>query len=486
MSVVDMRVGWCPGALRPMPSGDGLVVRVKPRGGMLAPGTAAGIAEAAARHGNGAIDLTGRANLQIRGVEDGSLPGLTQVLDALGLLDADAGAEARRNVVASPLAGIDPSAVFDIRPAVAALEDRLVAEIGLADLPGKFGFAVSDGGSLPLDAVSADVRFAAVRSRDGRQRFAVRLDREEGVAAFCDAGAVAEVAVQLAHVFVDARAGDPAIHRMRDLLARVRGGAILERAGLAPATDPSRGSASLLHHLSGGPPPPQAEEDLRLSSSAERRRGTARSAVEEARPPQVPPAIPVPFVGRIDLSSVGKVAPGVDCHVLGIAAPFGRLDAVQLDALARGALLAGASELRLTPWRAILVPGLGRLAAERLAVGCAAAGLIVDPTDPRLRVAACVGAPGCRRGTTAVLDDAARWAALLSPGHAAGGIALHVSGCAKGCAHSGPAPLTLVAEEGRYGVVADGSAADVASAVGLDADEVRRLLRTAMGWDRLP
>jgi len=112
--------------------------------------------------------------------------------------------------------------------------------------------------------------------------------------------------------------------------------------------------------------------------------------------------------------------------------------------------------------------------------------LIVDPGDPRLRVAACVGAPGCRRGTTAVLDHAGRWAALLGPGDAADGIALHVSGCAKGCAHPGPAPLTLVAEEGRYGLVADGSAADVASAVKLDADEVRRLLRTAMGWDRLP
>ena len=27
--------GWCPSALRPMQSGDGLVVRVRPRGGRL-------------------------------------------------------------------------------------------------------------------------------------------------------------------------------------------------------------------------------------------------------------------------------------------------------------------------------------------------------------------------------------------------------------------------------------------------------------------
>src|SRR4029077_14251788 len=44
--------GWCPSALRPMPSGDGLVVRLRPRGGRLSSAQAAGIAELAARHGH--------------------------------------------------------------------------------------------------------------------------------------------------------------------------------------------------------------------------------------------------------------------------------------------------------------------------------------------------------------------------------------------------------------------------------------------------
>ncbi len=456
MSPVDMRVGWCPGALRPMPSGDGLVVRVKPRGGTLAPEIAAGIAEAAARHGNGALDLTGRANLQIRGVEDGSLAGLTRTLDALRLLDTDAEAEARRNVVASPLAGLDPSALFDVRPAVAVLEDRLVAEDGLVDLPGKFGFAVSDGGSLSLDGVAADVRFDAVLAPDGTERFAVRPDGGGSVAALCDAKDMADVGVRLGSVFIAARARDPALRRMRDLVAEVGAVAVLTEAGLIAETTPAvaRGrTATVVGLRTLAPGIPHAEP-----ATAQPCRGTDAGGNLVSEP----------------------------SYVLGVAAAFGRLDAAGLDALARGALRIGAREIRMTPWRAVLVPGLAISEAQRLASDCAAAGLIVDPGDPRLRVAACVGAPGCRRGTTAVLDHAVRWAALLGPGHAAGGIALHVSGCAKGCAHPGPAPLTLVAEEGRYGVVADGSAADVASAVGLDADEVRRLLRTAMGWDRLP
>ena len=98
-------------------------------------------------------------------------------------------------------------------------------------------------------------------------------------------------------------------------------------------------------------------------------------------------------------------------------------------------------------------------------------------------MAACAGAPGCRRGTTPVLDHAARLAKLLAPGD---GVALHVSGCAKGCAHPGPAPLTLVAAEGRYALIVDGTASDAPVASGLDPEEARRLLRTVLRLDRRP
>ena len=68
--------GWCPGALRPMESGDGLLVRVRPRAGRLATGDVIAIAAAAERYGNGLIDLTRRANLQLRGLSAESLPDL--------------------------------------------------------------------------------------------------------------------------------------------------------------------------------------------------------------------------------------------------------------------------------------------------------------------------------------------------------------------------------------------------------------------------
>ena len=300
-AALETRVGWCPGALRPMPSGDGSIVRVKPRGATLSPDQAVGVAAAASTFGNGALDLTSHANLQIRGASEASLPGLTEALDRLGLLDPDVGAETRRSVMMSPLAGLDPEAAFDIRPVVAALENRLVADAGLSGLPGKFCFAVSDGGRLPLGDVGADVTFdggwpslpgagrvarsagwgwgevnvrgegfaatppdtlrvppspsrgGITRPRDcdaGRTTgFAVRLAGDAAIVAFCPARSMPDVAALLAGWFMAARAADPDLRRMRDAVARFGASAILDAIGLRAETgDPPSAPTGAARH----------------------------------------------------------------------------------------------------------------------------------------------------------------------------------------------------------------------------------------------
>src|SRR5690349_10110447 len=106
-AAVDVK-GWCPGALRPMPSGDGLIVRIRPPCGAFTLGQAAALADLAQSLGNGHIDLTRRANLQLRGLGEARLPALHAALRKLMLLDRDAETEAGRNVMVSPLAGLDP------------------------------------------------------------------------------------------------------------------------------------------------------------------------------------------------------------------------------------------------------------------------------------------------------------------------------------------------------------------------------------------
>src|SRR5262249_48554190 len=143
--------GWCPSALRPMLSGDGLVVRLRPRGGRLSSAQAAGIAGLSQDHGNGLIDLTGRANLQIRGISEESHERLIAGLDRLGLVDAELHSENQRNILVAPFW----TQGDDIQSIAAELERALAARA--LGLPEKFGFAVDCGAERVLVDAPADI-----------------------------------------------------------------------------------------------------------------------------------------------------------------------------------------------------------------------------------------------------------------------------------------------------------------------------------------
>ena len=183
--------GWCPSALRPMLSGDGLVVRLRPSGGRLSAGQAVGIAELAQRCGNGLVDLTSRANLQIRGVRKDSHESLVHGLVQLGLVDDDQAMEAQRNIVVAPFwrEGDDTYAL------AAELEHALaMRQLGL---PEKFGFAIDCGPRRVLAQASADIRI----ERDVDGGLIVRADGVPQGRAVAGTEAV-ETAMSLAEWFV--------------------------------------------------------------------------------------------------------------------------------------------------------------------------------------------------------------------------------------------------------------------------------------------
>ena len=86
--------GWCPTLLSPMQSGDGWLARVKPSAGCVSADAARLIADAARRYGNGHIDLTSRANLQIRGLSPRSAQAFAEIIIGAGLASANPSLEA--------------------------------------------------------------------------------------------------------------------------------------------------------------------------------------------------------------------------------------------------------------------------------------------------------------------------------------------------------------------------------------------------------
>jgi len=394
--------GWCPGALKPMRSGDGLIVRVKPHGGVLSLSAALTLAAAAGAFGNGNLDLTRRANLPIRGVRRRTLPGLKDALARLGLLDASTGVEAIRNVLGAPLAGIDPAA-REVGHVVGALERLLAGDSALKRLPPKFCFAIDGGGLLPLDGERADVRLKALPASPA---FLLGIDAEGGPHWLGRVGetAAADAAAAAARAFLGVRAE----RCMRELAPSER-----EQIRAALMADGALVDASLRS------PEPSGEAHGPAAAS----------------------------VGRLELGA-GRIA-------VGVGAPFGRVTGHQLGCLAEAIGRAGGKEVRLSPWRVLFARVRDARSGNRLLGEAADAGFITTPDDPLLRVEACPGKPACTAASLETRTTARRLAACLSAAGFKG--VLHVSGCPKGCARSAAAELTMVASGARYLVIPNGT-----------------------------
>jgi precorrin-3B synthase len=172
----------------------------------------------------------------------------------------------------------------------------------------------------------------------------------------------------------------------------------------------------------------------------------------------------------IDPPSLGRRPPAVGpVHSgYGLGVVFGVLTLAALRSAARLATRYGDGGVRLTVDRAIWLSGVPSSAYVELAADASAAGFMVDPDDRRLRLNACVGRAGCARAHEDVRAAALRLAAAAPP------TGLHVSGCAKGCAHPRAAGATLVSRGrgGRYDLILDGPPSAPPTQTDLSLDEI--------------
>lgn len=189
--------GWCPGAWRPMATGDGLLVRVRPPLGELSRAQLLALCDAAETFGSGLIELTSRANFQLRGVTDTSWPPLMAFLVEHQLISADPEAERQPQLMLAPhwQAG-------DGSPTIAS---RLQARGNeLAAMPGKVGIAIDAGKAPVLSDSAAD--FRVERSVEGG--LLVRADGYALGSEVSDVEAAVEQLIRLTHWFVESGGWD--------------------------------------------------------------------------------------------------------------------------------------------------------------------------------------------------------------------------------------------------------------------------------------
>lgn len=397
-----LRRGVCPGLSAPLPTGDGLLVRMRPLG-PVALAAFDKLCTLAAAHGNGIIEVTARGSIQLRGLTPASVPRFAAEVAALGIAAED-GVPALVN----PLAGLAEEFV-DLTPSATDLRRALVQRALAARLSPKISVVLDGGGALNLDTLMADVRLRALRS----QSDAVL---QVGV------GGDAASAALLGHVAVTD--GAETAVRLLDVLAKrgrnARARDILMAEGVAP-----------FHAVVA---------DLLLHDVT----------------PQIEPRRADPF--GLHCLRNGSLA-------CGIALAFGHADASSLRRLIEIADGAGAGALIAAPSRILIAVGLSSHdAASEFAAQAEQLGFIVRADDPRRRVIACAGAPLCASGHIATRALAPLIADAIAPLHD-NRATVHLSGCAKGCAHPKQAALTIVGSPAGCELVADGSARDAPFAV---------------------
>ena len=290
----------CPGVLSVWDAADGGLARVRTPGGVLSADGLRALAAAAEELGTGVLELTSRANVQVRGLRGGAEGELAARLRAVGLFPSDTH-ERVRNIVASPLTGL-VSDRPDVLPVVEAIDDGLLADPILATLPGRFLFAVDDGAQ---DVVHLDSDVALMADGDG---YALRLGGVP-VAFVTDPAGAALAAAQ---------------------------GFLSERGHLCSP-------AWRLAELEDGP----ARVAARLGNSVRQDQVDITASVSA---PDLPPGSGMtggPVATGAHRQRDGRVARVVEV-------PQGRLDA----AAARDLAARSTGELRVTPWRSVVLPNL--------------------------------------------------------------------------------------------------------------------------------
>ncbi|MGV4791600.1 precorrin-3B synthase [Rhizobium sp. F40D2] len=381
--------GACPALAAPMPTGDGLLVRLRPAGGALMLPQFAALARSAAAHGNGILEITARGNLQIRGLRAETVGRLAADIDAAEITVPDGPA-----IELSPLHGIDPEEVSDPAAMELALRDTLQALLASPRLAPKLSIVIDGGGVFGLSALSADIRVVA------------QPDTSWLVAINGDGATATPVAVGSVEAAISA------VGEVLSLLAA------LGQGSRARDIDPTLVQARF-----------PALNDLRSLPS--------RAA-------------------KMPLAGLHRLADGKT--VLGVRPEFGQMRASDLSALLDLATTCGATAVRQAPDRGFFFLSLREDRVPAMQIAAARHGFSAQPGESSEHIAACAGAGACGSAFYETRPLARRILAA-APALLDGSLTLHLSGCAKGCAHARPA-LTLTGSPEGYELILDGLAAD--------------------------
>ena len=427
------------------PAQNSFMTRLRIPGGIMTSHQARGAADIAEELGGGYLDITTRANLQIREIAAAHGPEVVMRLGEIGMLPRGTGADNIRNITASPTVGIDATEWLDTRPQVRALHHHILTTRDLFGLPRKFNIALDGGGAVAVLEETNDISLRAARTPDGTLLYALGLG---GITGHMDFARQTGVAVPPADVvrLCDAILRVFIAHGDRTDRKKARLKYLLDRWG----HDKFLGEVEALF----GCPLPRPE-GLELAPSGSKHGHVGVHAQKQA-----------------GLSYVGVVT------------PLGRLTVAQMRGLAALAEKHGAGEIRLTVWQSLIINDVADVAP--LLDGIAALGLSHEASHLRGGLVACTGSAGCKFAASNTKRHAAEIAAWLDARITLPApINIHLTGCHHSCAQHYVADIGLLGakvERGEEEV--EGYDLHVGGGAGPE-QKIGRLIRPRVAADEL-
>ncbi|MBD2530963.1 precorrin-3B synthase [Nostoc flagelliforme FACHB-838] len=415
----------CPGLFYATPAADGILSRIRIPGGIISSQQCRAIADIAEQHGGGYVDVTNRANLQVREIRTGINAEVLKYLQDMGLGSCNSVVDHIRNIMTSPTAGIDPLELIDTRPFVQNWDDYIAAHPVLSGLSAKFSVCFDGGGIIRVCDRLNDILFAAV-SFDGNIYFRLYLSVGAKGQPPSDMGILLPpekclpVLAALAEVYL-AHSNTTSKRRLRllELLNTLGCENYLQEVQ-------QRLPFSLLCSDLTPQPPSLLGKGGEFSPLLLREGLGERSDAKYQH------------IGIHPQRQKGL-------FYIGVVLPLGRLESNQMRGLADLATKYGSGTLRLTPWQNLLITDIPQQWVADVQTEIAFLGLDSSATNIKSALVACSGKKGCASSATDTKSHALALAKYLEtrvpldcP------VNIHFSGCEKSCAQHSKSDITLL------------------------------------------
>ncbi|MCP5532371.1 MAG: NirA family protein [Akkermansiaceae bacterium] len=381
------------------PIKDSFMARLRIPGGILTSHQLRALASIASDLTTGYVQVTTRANFQIRLIQPKDTIEFLRRVQATGLHSQGSGADNIRNLTGNPTAGVDPVELIDCTPYLRAVGDAILHHRDFYNLPRKFNIAFDGGGLIGSVQDTNDIGIKAVKHK-GAVAFRIALGGATGHKSFArDCGIVVEpkdiVEVVLAMVRVFIKNGDRS----------------------------TRKKARLKHLL----------ETWSLEKYVAETEAVLGRGIEKL--PLAPDALvwndetlPHSHIGVHPQKQKGL-------NYLGVALPIGQITPKQMIRLADLAENYGMGELRLTVWQNIVIPGIADAYVETVKKAVSKAGLDWKQSNVASGVIACTGNRYCKftasdtKGHAAALTKYLEKRLTLDQP-----VNIHFTGCPHSCA----------------------------------------------------